>query len=45
MSIGAVAFPDHGETAEELVQAGDMAAYMAKGEGGDRVMLGKSNES
>jgi diguanylate cyclase (GGDEF)-like protein len=45
MSIGAVAFPDHGETAEELVQAGDTAAYLAKAEGGDRVMLGKSNEN
>jgi diguanylate cyclase (GGDEF)-like protein len=44
LSIGVALFPDHGATAERLLQAADSAAYIAKSEGGDRVMVGKTGE-
>jgi diguanylate cyclase (GGDEF)-like protein len=36
VSIGVAAFPRHGRTAAELLQAADAALYAAKGEGRDR---------
>jgi diguanylate cyclase (GGDEF)-like protein len=39
MSAGVAAFPDHGTTAEALIQAADAALYRAKGAGRDRVVL------
>jgi|GEM_PF-959239 len=42
VSIGLAVYPDHGATAERLVQISDAAAYEAKAEGGDRVMIGRA---
>jgi diguanylate cyclase (GGDEF)-like protein/PAS domain S-box-containing protein len=42
VSIGVAVYPDHGATAERLVQISDAAAYEAKAEGGDRVMIGRA---
>ena len=39
MSGGVAAFPDHGRTAESLLQAADAALYRAKQEGRDRVVV------
>lgn len=39
VSIGVAAYPDLGSTVERLIQASDAAAYLAKHEGGDRVMI------
>jgi diguanylate cyclase (GGDEF)-like protein len=44
LSIGVAAYPDHGATVERLIQVCDAAAYIAKAQGGDRVMIGKSIE-
>jgi diguanylate cyclase (GGDEF)-like protein len=44
MSIGIGSFPEHGTSADRLIQACDAAAYAAKGEGGDRVMIARSAE-
>lgn len=41
LSIGVAAYPDHGQTAERVLQAADAASYAAKSEGGDRIMVGK----
>jgi diguanylate cyclase (GGDEF)-like protein len=35
LSIGVAAFPDHGTTPEELLQAADPAMYLAKAKGQD----------
>ena len=39
MSVGVAAFPDHGLSAESLLQAADSAMYRAKQEGRDRVVV------
>ncbi len=39
VSIGVAAYPDLGSTIERLIQVSDAAAYLAKHEGGDRVMI------
>lgn len=44
LSIGVAAYPDHGTSVERLLQVCDAAAYLAKAQGGDRVMIGKSIE-
>jgi diguanylate cyclase (GGDEF)-like protein len=38
VSIGIAAFPQHGETPEDLIAAADAALYQAKREGRDRVL-------
>ena len=37
MSVGVAAYPDHGQTSEELLRAADRALYRAKAAGRDRV--------
>jgi len=37
LSVGVAAYPEHGDTARELVAAADAALYRAKAEGGDLV--------
>jgi diguanylate cyclase (GGDEF)-like protein/PAS domain S-box-containing protein len=44
LSVGVTAFPDHGSNIESLIKASDAAIYAAKAEGGDRIMLGQSEE-
>jgi diguanylate cyclase (GGDEF)-like protein len=44
VSLGVAAYPEHGATAEALVQAADAALYRAKAEGRDRVVLSASGE-
>lgn len=44
LSIGVAAYPDHGLTAERVLQASDAASYAAKSEGGDRIMMGRQVE-
>jgi diguanylate cyclase (GGDEF)-like protein/PAS domain S-box-containing protein len=39
MSLGVAMYPVHGRTAEEVIQAADMALYRAKNAGRDRVEL------
>ena len=39
LSAGVATFPNHGEGAEMILQAADMALYKAKNEGRDRVMV------
>jgi len=39
ISIGVSAFPNHGSSAEELLNAADRALYRAKSEGRDKVVL------
>ncbi|HEV2176937.1 MAG TPA: diguanylate cyclase [Terriglobia bacterium] len=39
LSVGVAAAPDHGATAEEILQAADEALYQAKAEGRDRVVV------
>ncbi|GAB4483814.1 MAG: hypothetical protein Kow0088_27120 [Anaerolineales bacterium] len=39
LSIGIAAFPELGSTVERLIQVSDAAVYLAKHEGGDRVMI------
>ncbi len=39
VSIGVAAFPEHGSTAEAIMQAADAALYRAKREGRDRVVV------
>jgi diguanylate cyclase (GGDEF)-like protein len=38
ISIGIAAFPEHGDTPEDLIAAADAALYQAKKEGRDRVL-------
>jgi diguanylate cyclase (GGDEF)-like protein len=45
LSIGVAAYPDHGQTGERVLLASDAAAYAAKAEGGDRIMVGRAEES
>jgi diguanylate cyclase (GGDEF)-like protein len=40
ISAGIAVFPGHGENAEELMRAADLALYRAKNEGRDRVLVG-----
>ncbi len=44
MSLGVAAFPDHGASAEALLQAADQALYRAKAAGRDRVAVAGSAE-
>jgi diguanylate cyclase (GGDEF)-like protein/PAS domain S-box-containing protein len=44
LSIGIAVFPDHAAGAERLIQLADAAAYQAKSEGGDRVMIARPQE-
>jgi diguanylate cyclase (GGDEF)-like protein len=39
ISLGISLFPEHGKTAELLLQAADKALYLAKARGRDRVMV------
>ena len=39
LSIGVAAFPEHGSTPEELLQAADQCLYQSKSEGRDRVTI------
>ena len=39
MSVGVAAYPDHGQTSEELLGAADRALYRAKAAGRDRVAV------
>jgi diguanylate cyclase (GGDEF)-like protein/PAS domain S-box-containing protein len=39
LSIGVAAFPEHGSTSEELLQAADQCLYQSKSEGRDRVTV------
>jgi diguanylate cyclase (GGDEF)-like protein len=44
-SIGLVAFPDHGESAERLLVCADRAMYRAKSEGRNRLVIFMDGES
>jgi diguanylate cyclase (GGDEF)-like protein len=44
LSIGVAAYPDHGQTGERVLLSCDAAAYAAKAEGGDRIMVGRAEE-
>jgi diguanylate cyclase (GGDEF)-like protein/PAS domain S-box-containing protein len=44
LSLGIAAYPDHGATAERLLQIADNASYSAKLQGRDRVMIGGDAE-
>ena len=39
LSIGIAGFPDHGQTAQELLDVADKSLYQSKGNGRDRVTL------
>ena len=44
LSLGISAYPDHGSSVERLLQIADAAAYAAKAQGRDRVMIGGAPE-
>ena len=44
MSVGVAAYPDHGQTSEEILAAADRALYTAKAEGRDRVAVADLGE-
>jgi diguanylate cyclase (GGDEF)-like protein len=44
LSIGVGTYPDHGLTAERVVQSCDTALYAAKAEGRDRIMMGRETD-
>lgn len=44
LSLGIAAYPDHGASVERLMQTADAAAYAAKTQGRDRVMIGGISE-
>lgn len=44
LSIGVAAYPDHGLTPEELLQAADAAMYLAKAKGQDQVVIGQKSK-
>jgi diguanylate cyclase (GGDEF)-like protein len=39
MSIGLAAYPDHGATAEDLIDSADQALYQAKAAGRNRLAI------
>jgi diguanylate cyclase (GGDEF)-like protein len=39
LSFGVAAFPEHGQTDEEILKSADTALYRAKKEGRDRVVV------
>jgi diguanylate cyclase (GGDEF)-like protein len=39
ISLGVTAYPNHGHTAEELTQSADLALYLAKHDGRNRVTV------
>jgi diguanylate cyclase (GGDEF)-like protein len=45
VSIGVAAFPDHGTSSSQLLNAADKALYAAKAEGGDHVVLAQAEET
>ena len=45
LSIGIEAFPDHGESARELLDLADKALYESKNQGRDRVTLARRQNS
>ena len=45
VSIGVAAFPEHGETLEEVIQASDKALYESKRGGRDRVTAAPASEA
>ena len=45
LSIGVSSYPNHGDSADELVRAADAALYKAKAEGRDRVTVAVRNSS
>ncbi|MBI4786161.1 MAG: diguanylate cyclase [Chloroflexi bacterium] len=44
VSLGVAIFPEHAETAEQILQAADAALYQAKTEGRDRVIVAARQE-
>lgn len=44
LSIGLAAYPEHGLSADRILQAADAALYVAKSEGGDRITMGKGSD-
>lgn len=44
VSIGVALFPDHGESADELLACADSAMYEAKRKGGDRYLIAAAHE-
>lgn len=45
VSVGVAAFPDHGSTLEEIIQASDKALYESKRNGRNRVSLSTTQET
>ena len=39
ITLGVAAFPEHGDSAEQLFRVADQAVYRAKAEGRDRVIV------
>jgi diguanylate cyclase (GGDEF)-like protein/PAS domain S-box-containing protein len=44
ISVGVAGYPDHGRTANEVIEAADAALYCAKREGRNKVMVAKTRE-
>jgi GGDEF domain-containing protein len=44
LSIGVAAFPIHGSTPEELLQAADAAMYLVEANGQHQVVIGEKSE-
>jgi len=45
VSIGVAAFPEHGQTLEEIIQASDKALYESKRSGRNRVTAASTPEA